>query len=210
MPADLTLCGPVGAEQVHHNTTYSDFQVGDHAKVHNGHVFGDVTNSETHLHTHHHGQPQDNYTLACRTLFITDPEIDRASLNSTKGERVAGTCTWITNDPLFHSWLNGDLRVLWISGGPGQGKTMMSIYLSEILEAREKLDGSIKAFYYFCSHQEAGRNNALGILKALVWQLLRQSPDLFEHVSKYFDGQQRCDSTVASREVLLLVLKGLL
>ena len=56
------------------------------------------------------------------SLVITNPVDDRAKL----GQRVQGTCEWISKDEAFQSWLHGDSRILWVSGSPGKGKTMIS------------------------------------------------------------------------------------
>ncbi|EUC34326.1 hypothetical protein COCCADRAFT_4268 [Bipolaris zeicola 26-R-13] len=80
---------------------------------------------------------EEEAALACRdALYLTDPEVDRESVISAKGTRVAGTCEWITQNETYRTWLrsdsdrdndgdgNGDTRLLWISGGLGKGKTM--------------------------------------------------------------------------------------
>jgi hypothetical protein len=65
---------------------------------------------------------------------LTDPREDRKSLIDTKGERVSGTCKWIKSNATYLSWLRSRSQLLWLSGGPGKGKTMLSIFLAEELE----------------------------------------------------------------------------
>ena len=60
---------------------------------------------------------------------------DREKLIDTKGLRADGTCEWIIDHPLYYSWLQSHSQLLWISGGPGKGKTMLSIFLAEHLKA---------------------------------------------------------------------------
>jgi hypothetical protein len=73
---------------------------------------------------------------ACReALFLTDPRIDRNNIIRAKGARTSGTCSWIKRNPRFQSWLRGDKNLVWIRGGPGKGKTMMSVYLTEAIAA---------------------------------------------------------------------------
>ncbi|KAL7961974.1 hypothetical protein V8C34DRAFT_301690 [Trichoderma compactum] len=46
---------------------------------------------------------------------------------NTNPERVSGTCEWFLTDERFHNWRNsksGDL--LWVSAGPGSGKSVLS------------------------------------------------------------------------------------
>src|ERR1700712_2856456 len=81
----------------------------------------------------------DEATKACRNeLYLTDPHTDRESLISAKGHRARGTCEWIRDNENYQSWLSGSSQLLWILGGPGKGKTMMSIFLTEELERLSK------------------------------------------------------------------------
>ncbi|RFU73874.1 ankyrin repeat [Trichoderma arundinaceum] len=70
-----------------------------------------------------------------RALFITDPSIDHAKLITAKGELVDNTCDWIAQKDEFVQWRDSDGGLLWISGGPCLGKTMLSIYLTEYLQS---------------------------------------------------------------------------
>jgi hypothetical protein len=72
---------------------------------------------------------------ACRNdLLLTDLLIDLETLKSTKGQRTRGTCEWIRDNEYYKFWLHGDSPCFWIHGGPGKGKTMLSIFLNEELE----------------------------------------------------------------------------
>jgi hypothetical protein len=51
------------------------------------------------------------------------------------------------------------LNLLWISGGPGKGKTMLSIFLTEELEKMENAE----LLFYFCNHQDEKRNIAVAV-----------------------------------------------
>lgn len=88
---------------------------------------------------------QKQAAVACRNaIFLTDPHVDRESVISAKGTRVAGTCEWITHNKSYRTWLNSDGNggtpcLLWISGGPGKGKTMLSVFLTEELERHSAL-----------------------------------------------------------------------
>ena len=66
-------------------------------------------------------------------LLLTRPEVDRKSLIALKGCRVAGTCEWLMQHPYYQKWLVDANHPLWISGGPGKGKTMLAIYITEVL-----------------------------------------------------------------------------
>ena len=134
----------------------------------------------------------------CRAkLFLTDPEIDRASLVSSKGRRVAGTCEWIQQNGTYQDWLRSEKQLLWISGGPGKGKTMLSIYLTQSLEAAER-----NVIYFFCSAEDEKRNSAGAVLRGLLWQVVGKQPDLTQHILEHFETSERTQTSLCSSETL--------
>ncbi|CAI7596263.1 unnamed protein product [Penicillium bialowiezense] len=147
----------------------------------------------------------------CReTLFLTDPQVDREALRSTKGQRTIGTCEWIRDNETYKSWVHGDLRSLWISGGPGKGKTMISIFISEELERVAADTTDMTTLFYFCSHQDEKRNNATAVLRSLLHQYLTKRRDFFKHVSSYFEDAKKEELTLSSPDALWIILKTLL
>ncbi|KAF5851452.1 hypothetical protein GGP41_004293, partial [Bipolaris sorokiniana] len=153
--------------------------------------------------------------VACRNaLFLTDPHVDRESVISAKGKRVAGTCEWITQDAKYSAWLNSndnhDTRLLWILGGPGKGKTMMSIFLTEELEKHiARVDNAGLAFF-FCSAQDEKRNTAIAVLRGLVYQIIAKRPQLVRHVLPYFETPERTQQTLGSLETLWIIFSELI
>jgi Cdc6-like AAA superfamily ATPase len=148
----------------------------------------------------------------CRNaLRLTDPKIDRENLKSAKGKRVAGTCQWIRNNSVYRSWLDGGVRLLWISGGPGKGKTILSIFLTEELESMlQKRENTILLFF-FCSNQDEKRNTAVAILRSLVYQIIVKRPGLVrQHVLPYFETPEKCQDTLSSLESLWIIFRQLL
>ena len=130
----------------------------------------------------------ENEAKCLKALFLTDPGDDRAELKDRKGSIVDGTCQWIKSHARYKSWLGSQSQLLWLSGGPGKGKTMLSIFLAEELEAtaisRNKL-----FLQYFCDNKENKRNTAVAILRGLIWQLLKYRPKLFDHILPSFRTQ---------------------
>jgi ankyrin repeat protein len=119
---------------------------------------------------------RDKAIADCRSaLFLTNPEVDRATLITAKGTRVSGTCEWIRKEPNYQQWLEGSIPLLWICGGPGKGKTMLSVFLVEELEQKKSV------IYYFCTNEDERRNNASAVLRSLLWQITRIHPDLAQH-----------------------------
>jgi ankyrin repeat protein len=146
-------------------------------------------------------------TEIANTLCLTDPDIVRETLKSVKGKRVEGTCEWITKNSVYQSWLNGDTNLLWISGGPGKGKTMLSIFLTEELE--EKTENTI--LFFFSSNQDEKRNTAVAILRGLIYQIVTKNAGLVrQHVSTYFETTEKAQATLSSLETLWIIFRRLL
>lgn len=120
-----------------------------------------------------------------QSLFITDPSNDRDALTTFKGDVLSGTCDWITQKKAFIEWYGTENGRLWISGGPGMGKTMLSIYLTKYLEhdlnCVEDRPTDLLT-YFFCDFKDDRRNNAVSIVRGLLLQLLQQSEQLIDHI----------------------------
>lgn len=84
------------------------------------------------------------------------------------------------------SWLSSRSQLLWLSGGPGKGKTTLAIYLAEKLEEHSQ---NCLVLEYYCSSQDEKRNTHFAVIRGLIYQLLRRFPDLFRHVLPSFEIQ---------------------
>jgi serine/threonine protein kinase len=132
---------------------------------------------------------------------------------------VVGNCEWITQNVSYRAWLNSDgdgdgsnkdnMRPLWISGGPGKGKTIMSVFLTEELEKHTARADNAELVFFFCSAQDEKRNTAVAVLRGLVHQIITKRPRLVKHALPYFDTPERTHQTLSSLEALWLILRKL-
>lgn len=157
-------------------------------------------------------QSTEEVDTACRnTLCRTDPYVDREKLKTAKGNRVTGTCEWIRNNSTYQSWLDGNPPLLSITGGPGMGKTMLSIFLTEELERISQQTESTMLLFFFCDNQDKKRNTAVAILGGLLYQIVTKRPDLMKrHVLPYFETEERRKDTMSSLETLWIIFQMLL
>jgi ankyrin repeat protein len=124
--------------------------------------------------------------LCYKVLGFSSPHVDyRESVISAKGKRVEGTCEWIRGHESYHAWLNGDISLLWISGGPGKGKTMMSIFLTEDLEQKIPTMENTQLVHFFFSFQDENRNTGVTLLQSLIYQIVTKRPQLKTHLLPY-------------------------
>ncbi|KAJ9654853.1 hypothetical protein H2201_008927 [Coniosporium apollinis] len=121
---------------------------------------------------------------------LTDPVEDRKAPIDKKGSRVSGTCEWIRNNEIYDSWLHSRSQLLWLSGGPGKGKTMLSIFLAEELEQIASRSQDVIFIQYFCDNKDEKRNTAVAIVRGLIYQLLKLHPKLINHILPTFQIQK--------------------
>jgi hypothetical protein len=82
---------------------------------------------------------------------------------------------------VFTLWLTSpSSQSLWISGEPGKGKTMLSIFVTRTLSAM--LPKDLFFLYYFCGFSDPLRNKVLNLLRTLIWLLLKQQHELRRHI----------------------------
>ncbi|GAB7326336.1 hypothetical protein MBLNU13_g10302t1 [Cladosporium sp. NU13] len=138
---------------------------------------------------------------ACQNALLTiRPEDHRAALVNTTGDRVKGTCEWIQDDNEYLSLLRGETRLLWIRGGPGKGKTILSIFLTEHLEKTQNV------VYFFCQADDDKHRSSTFILRSLLWQLSMQRSEISEQLLPHLYPPEQHEDTLSSPEALWRIL----
>jgi nucleoside phosphorylase len=129
----------------------------------------------------------DREETAClKALFITDPSEDKNALKRRKGDRAPDTCEWILEKQEFQNWLSSHGHrdnILWLYGNPGTGKSTMAITMVELLHDRPEFkNGENVLAYFFCDSSVPERSTATSILRGLLYQIVKQRPDLMQHL----------------------------
>ncbi|KAI6754076.1 hypothetical protein HG530_013252, partial [Fusarium avenaceum] len=132
----------------------------------------------------HPGTDEDR---CIQSLFVTDPLSDREGLVTIKGHRTPGTFEWIPNTSQYRDWEANQNGLLWISGPPGKGKTMISIFLSKRLETNNQ-DGTV--IWFFCDNKTASRNSAVNVVRGLMTQLIMKHPRVLSFLLPTWKVQQ--------------------
>ncbi|KAL6713171.1 hypothetical protein ACLMJK_009292 [Lecanora helva] len=131
----------------------------------------------------------------CRAVLqITDVEKDRNDLEGDSGPRVPGTLEWITTNTCYQTWLSTDPsapNALWIKAGVGRGKTVLSLFVLKNLEARiEKSSQRADLYYFFCSSEHGHRQNAVGVFRSLIYQIVNKHEHLMKYVLDYLENNR--------------------
>jgi hypothetical protein len=136
-----------------------------------------------------------------------DPFIVKNQLKEHKDKLLFKAIEWIFHDSHYHQWQNEDnVRLLWIRGGAGKGKTMMTIGLIEKLSQ----DNSSIATYFFCQNADYKLNTIEAIIKGLIWQLIQQRAELIRSLQRRWDAvRSRWKETMSWRTLWDILLEML-
>ncbi|KAI0881979.1 uncharacterized protein GGS22DRAFT_171263 [Annulohypoxylon maeteangense] len=119
-----------------------------------------------------------------RSLGFTDPRRDKSYVEHIRGGLLPDINNWIHRDPDFQQWQQDPQgRPLWITGGPGTGKTML--LCSIVYDLETELDDHVA--YFFCTATNSEWNNATAVLRGLIYLLIIRQPPLISQVRQIFD-----------------------
>ncbi|KAJ4383783.1 hypothetical protein N0V86_000626 [Didymella sp. IMI 355093] len=151
------------------------------------------------------GSTQIN-NVSLNTTYTID-DLDRACLHALrcpntlevkirlkeKDKLLYKSIEWVVQDAQYARWQNGeDVSLLWIKGGAGKGKTMMSIGLIEQLEQPLRPDEQPPVMtYFFCQNTNYELNTIEGIIKGLILCLVKQRKELCEPLRHQWDNDNR-------------------
>ena len=86
------------------------------------------------------------------------------------GVPVDGTCEWIQSSETFQQWQSDGPPLLWISGLPGRGKTMISSFL--IRKLRDNTHNGDRVLFLFCSDDHEMHTDEVFVVKGLLGQVV--------------------------------------
>ncbi|KAH6909863.1 ankyrin repeat-containing domain protein, partial [Coprinopsis sp. MPI-PUGE-AT-0042] len=99
-----------------------------------------------------------------------------------------GTGVWLLRNEKFLIWLdaNGDLKILWGTGIPGAGKTVMASIVIRELEARAARDSRICVCYVYIRYSDCAELTVRNVLEVLVKQTVERHPDCISFVEAVY------------------------
>ncbi|KAF3288102.1 hypothetical protein TWF132_008080 [Orbilia oligospora] len=132
---------------------------------------------------------QDKKCLA--DLRVTNPIDDKARITQTKGNLLKGSYTWILEHEDFKAWGRNETQLLWITGDPGKGKTMLLCSLIEELGPKTRLNDKSSDKLLACflfQGTDSPINNATAALRSLIYMLVDQHPALILTIREKYDA----------------------
>ncbi|KFZ24532.1 hypothetical protein V502_00989 [Pseudogymnoascus sp. VKM F-4520 (FW-2644)] len=164
---------------------------------------GNQYNGTNHIVNNHKITTPDDIDRSClRSLRCPDTLAVKNRLKENKDKLLPKSIDWILQDPKYISWKDGeDVCLLWIKGGAGKGKTMISIGLIERL-SRPQYESTVVT-YFFCQEADYELKTLEAIIKGLILQLVTQQKDLKESLQRRWDTtNERFNEDVTSWRTL--------
>lgn len=108
---------------------------------------------------------------------------------------AAGTCAWLLQHPVYAAWISQTPQaegILCIKGKPGSGKSTLLRYTLSNIVARHAPEEGVFLSFFFHGRGAHLQSTPLGLLRALLYQLLSQVPQAMTQLVATF--QERCET----------------
>ncbi|KAH6909818.1 hypothetical protein BKA70DRAFT_1425539 [Coprinopsis sp. MPI-PUGE-AT-0042] len=141
---------------------------------------GDVNlaGRDVHVHKHYHGY-RGGYRVDI--LAALDAVRNLRSIHlDILSKATPGTGVWLLKTRKFLIWMdpNGDLKILWGTGIPGAGKTVLaSIVIRELESRAAAAGGRICVCYIYIRYSDGADLSIRNVLEILVKQTVERHPE---------------------------------
>ncbi|GAW25083.1 putative ankyrin repeat protein [Rosellinia necatrix] len=110
--------------------------------------------------------PQQNYDTSRRLRYPT-------------------TGSWLTQLPLFNTWLSSPGSKIWFKGIPGAGKTVLAASIIEA--ALGASSDTVSTAFFFCDYKDENTQSAANILSTILYQLALQNEAAYDVLKEFYD-----------------------
>jgi len=122
-----------------------------------------------------------------RCLYTSDYK----SHKKRNPDRAAGTLEWFLEHEKYQHWLQEDKSsLLWVSAGPGCGKSVLASFLVNELSSKSQSELSGTVCYFFFKDGDEKQNSAIHALCALLHQLFTVNNSLIKHAMTQFKNKK--------------------
>jgi ankyrin repeat protein len=142
-----------------------------------------------------------------RTSMMLLSSNDPAEYKADLPRPVEGTCCWILGHPQYLDWIAERKPLLWVTGDPGCGKTILSSYLIQHLTTDSKFKPPSNVFFFFCDDKVGKQRDAKDILCSILHQIFQKHRKLIKYLKSRYDtnGGSLVDSFPALWAMLMRV-----
>ncbi|RXW18603.1 hypothetical protein EST38_g7252 [Candolleomyces aberdarensis] len=114
-------------------------------------------------------------------------------------KRTPGTGLWFTQTGEYHFWTGNNLKVLWGTGRPGAGKTILSAIIVDHLQREVSSQKRVPVIFAYCRYTE--KYSTSQFLAAWIRQLLEYDPATLRYIKEAFTIHQRQDTRPSEAEL---------
>lgn len=133
---------------------------------------------------------QDDKEAEVLATLVSDYKTDKDSIS----QRISGTCEWFFDDSRFLKWRDDkDSSLLWVSAGPGCGKSVLARSLIDEMRVCTTAMTS-KICYFFFKNGQEHRTRSVHALSAILHQLFGNT-SLISYALPYY---KRCGPKLSS------------
>ncbi|MCJ1380087.1 hypothetical protein MMC17_003190 [Xylographa soralifera] len=116
--------------------------------------------------------------------------------DDTISKRQAHTGRWFFKTQQFQSWMHGEEAVLWCTGIPGSGKTVLTSVVVAYLQHLFASQLGARIGYLYLNHQQHSNHTPTTLIGSLLQQLVRSeghvvSNELIEYYESHSDVGRR-------------------
>ncbi|KAH6908186.1 hypothetical protein BKA70DRAFT_292551 [Coprinopsis sp. MPI-PUGE-AT-0042] len=122
------------------------------------------------------------------------------------GKWTPGTIQWLLQSSMFQTWLETQYAILWGTGMPGAGKTILASVAIEHLQDLAKASPDICVTFVYCRYTEP--MEVRDILAALVRQLLERHPHLLSMVEPIY-AKHDLEKTKPTQAELINIIRDI-
>ena len=109
-------------------------------------------------------------------------------LEQHTSKKLCSSGDWLLSSREFQSWCPSNSGLLWITGPPGSGKTVLSTSIIEHLQSSARPTAAVA--YFFFDFQDSDAQSLLHVARTLISQLLSTWPDLPQNLREVFEHAQ--------------------
>jgi hypothetical protein len=154
---------------------------------------------------------RDLASKCMKTLFVTDPAVDRREIENRRDRLVESSCDWaIVRFDKFPE--DETASRLWLHGDPGKGKTMIAMSFVDYMSQMVRGQDDQLMVYFFCDNTSDKRNTLSNVCKSLLYQILEKVlSHQNEDTTKFLrDLENKGDGIFDSVEAIWTILEEVL
>ncbi|KAL8965719.1 MAG: hypothetical protein Q9183_003717 [Haloplaca sp. 2 TL-2023] len=135
-------------------------------------------------------------------LSAPDPSVNHSeAMNKQK----TATCRWFIESEKYSSWKIEPNSSMWIHGGPGRGKTMLSSYIIDDLGSSCRQDLTEAMAYFYFNFNDGAKQSGGAMLRSFVKQLSQQNTVAMQKLEGVYKLHHSGESQPTDDALLLLL-----